>query len=388
MSWMLPSAIANMCLTLLLVFVYGHLYSSEKKSSFLIWALGWTFFFFKYSVMTIDAQLEASDDASQILFILNQVSSIIGIAIIINGTYSYVNRKAGYLWSIIGLIDIIWAISGTYIGLTPFLIVLPIHLYLFAAFLWIGVLHLRYAIPNNIGGKILGVTFILLGVHKLIHPLFGMSNAFIPLHYASGVFLMTLLLVSILIKYLRKNKLNAEEYVERFQLVYETAPELIVLLNKDGIIIDCNNKITELLGYHKEEVLGQNCYTFFHPDFKETAINTGRNVLAKSVSVKNEYKMLRKDKRLIDVSISTAPILEGIGKCIGTVSIIGDISESKQRSSREAATKSIYSKLNNFIDLKETLTSVLDDIKSISGCEAAGIRLMSGRAYPFFLYYL
>lgn len=382
MSWMLPTAIANMCLTFLLVFVNVHLFFSEKKRYFLTQALGWAFFFFEYIDIIIDTQ----NEASQILCILNHISSIIGATIIIYGTYSAINKKANNIWSIFGLIDIIWVIAGSHSGQTSFLLTFPIYLYLFAAFLWIGILNFRFVNSNNLGGRILGVAFILLGVHKIIHPIFGMANAYIPLHYASGLFLMALILVGILIIYLGKNKQEAEEHMGRFQLIYETAPELIVLLNRDGIVIDCNNKITELSGYQKEDVIGKNGYIFFHPKFKESAINAGRKAVYKGISIKNDYLMIGKDKQQIEVVVSTAPILDNKGSCAGMVSIIEDVSENKKRCSREAATKDIFSKLNNFIDLKGTLTSILDDLKLIAGCEAVGIRLISEGDYPFFAY--
>lgn len=44
----------------------------------------------------------------------------------------------------------------------------------------------------------------------------------------------------------------------------------------------------------------------------------------------------------------------------------------------------VFSKLNNFIDLKNTLISILGDIKLVSGCEAVGIRLVDDGDYPFF----
>ena len=382
MEWTLLYAIASMCLTILLVFVYGYLFYNEKRNYFLIWGFGWAFYFLKYFFMALDQQT----GASQILFILNHVSSILGGACIIYGTYFYTNKKVGYKWRVAALITIMWIIVGKYIEITSLALILPIYIYQSAAFLYTGISFWKFNNPNNIGGRILGITFVLISINKLRYIVFGTSISFTPFFSTIELFLLTLALVGILIKYLEKNKLKAEAYAERFQLIYEAAPELIVLFDENGIVIDCNSKITEIYGYNKEEIIGQDGCKFLQPDFKEIAKYTIENIIVKGTSVKSEYGVIRKDKQLIDVGISTAPILDSKGKCTGIVSIIQNISEVKRRNHWEIVTKNIYSKLNNFIDLKATLTSVLGDLKSISGCEAVGIRLKCENDYPFFVY--
>lgn len=382
MDWTLPYAVASICLTLELVFVYGYLFQNKKKSYFLILGLGWTFYFFKYFFMTLYIQV----GALQILFILNHASSIIGGAFIIYGTYFFVNKNVGYQWGVIALLTVMWIIFGSNAEVMPLVLILPIYIYQSAAFLWAGILFWKYSSPIKTGGRLHGITFILFGIHKLCYPIFGMKTASMLIFFTSGLFLMTLALAVIIIKYLKKNKLNVEEYAGRFQLIYETAPELIVLFDENGVVIDCNSKITELYGYNKEEVVGQDGNKFLQSDFKEAAVFLRENVIVKGTPVKSEYRLLRKDKQLIDVGISTAPLSDSKGKCIGIVSIVQNISEAKQRSDRETATKNIYSNLNNFIDLKGALTAVLGDIKTITGCEAVGIRLKSGNDYPFFVH--
>ncbi len=52
---------------------------------------------------------------------------------------------------------------------------------------------------------------------------------------------------------------------------------------------------------------------------------------------------------------------------------------------REKITRELFAKLNNFVDLKHTLSSVISDIKELSGFEAVSIRLQEDGDYPYFV---
>jgi PAS domain S-box-containing protein len=382
LGWALAYAISITCITFLLVFVYTYLFYSEKKSEFIIWTIGWMFFFLKY----VDSIIDALVGVSKISFVLNSAFSVIGATFIIYGSYIYVNKKCSYLWGLITAAIVAWITIATFGSLNSILLNEPIYIYLCIVFFRVGVIFWKHASENNTGGKILGIALILLGINKLFNIVTITPAEMTPFIYAAGLLLHALVLVGVLIKYLKTNKVNAEEYAGRLKLIYDTAPELIVLRDKDGIVIDCNNKVTETYGYRKEEVIGRNCYDFFSDECKDLAMATGNQVIEKGITVKSEYKMVIKNKQQIDVSVSTAPICNNKGICIGTVSVIQDISEMKQKSRRETATKNIFSKLNNFIDLKGTLITILDDLKIVSGCEAVGIRLEDNRDYPFFVH--
>lgn len=382
MNWMFPYAVASMCITVLLSFVYFYLYLIEKNKCLFLWAAAWIFFFLQDASLVIHAKFG-------IVFlpvILYHMMSIIGAALIIYGTHSFTGRKTGYLWGITGFLISIWVLIGITYGEPKIILVTPTYIYLLAAFSWAGILHLKNASTNNIGSKILGVSLILSGFHKaLLHTVSKYIE--VPGYiYAVGLALTILILIGILMKYLQRNKLDAEENAGKLRLIFETAPEMIVLLDVSGVVLDCNGKVYELLGYHKGEVLNCNRSVLFHPDYRELSASILNKVVTEGVKHKSEYRMIRKDNQVIDVSISTAPVKDRAGKCVGAVSIIEDITERMQRSNREAAARSIYSKLNNFIDLEETLSSILQDIKAITECKAIGIRLKADGDYPFFVY--
>jgi GAF domain-containing protein len=53
---------------------------------------------------------------------------------------------------------------------------------------------------------------------------------------------------------------------------------------------------------------------------------------------------------------------------------------------RERSAKIICAELNNFVDLKSTLITVMDHAKKLTNCEAVGIRLHDEGDYPYFVH--
>ena len=53
---------------------------------------------------------------------------------------------------------------------------------------------------------------------------------------------------------------------------------------------------------------------------------------------------------------------------------------------REIKAKIICSLLNNFVDLKPTLISIINHIKELTDCEAVSIRLHDDGDYPYYVY--
>ncbi len=42
-----------------------------------------------------------------------------------------------------------------------------------------------------------------------------------------------------------------------YQGVFDSAPDAILVVNKDGVVLEANEAVTELLGYSKDDLVGQ-----------------------------------------------------------------------------------------------------------------------------------
>ncbi|MFH1719349.1 MAG: PAS domain S-box protein, partial [Planctomycetota bacterium] len=137
---------------------------------------------------------------------------------------------------------------------------------------------------------------------------------------------------------------------EKFRSIFDTAPNLITSVNEDGTVVDCNRRILEILGYQKEEVIGQSMAKIIHPDYLADAEKALQEVFTIGFSYNKEYRMVRKDGSLIDVSINSSAIKDESGRHVRTLCVIDNITDRKQAEQRiledRAQLKSLASQLS------------------------------------------
>ena len=117
---------------------------------------------------------------------------------------------------------------------------------------------------------------------------------------------------------------------EKYRTMFDTAANLITSVNEQGIITDCNNHIQHILGYKPEEIIGESMTKIIHPDYHEKAQESLSVILSQGFSYNQEYKMVRKDGTVIDVSINSSALKNELGEFFRTLCIIDDITDLKQ----------------------------------------------------------
>lgn len=121
-----------------------------------------------------------------------------------------------------------------------------------------------------------------------------------------------------------------------FQLIVESSPNAIVLVNKEGKISYINSQTEKLFGYTRIELIGQlveilipERYTQKHPDFRSMFFTSPS---VRSMGVGRELFALKKDKTEFPIEIGLNPIVTVDGTMV-LASII-DITERKKAEER------------------------------------------------------
>src|SRR5277367_1624530 len=112
------------------------------------------------------------------------------------------------------------------------------------------------------------------------------------------------------------------------QLV-ECAPEAISILDPEYRITRLNGEFTRIFGFGPEEALGQRIDSLIVPPDRSAETRWIAELLVKGQKVVLETKRQRKDGTLLDVFISTAPIVidgERVAMCV----LYRDITEQKR----------------------------------------------------------
>ncbi len=119
-----------------------------------------------------------------------------------------------------------------------------------------------------------------------------------------------------------------KEATQRFKAVIEASPLAIVALDRDGRVSMWNPAASDVFGWTEEEVIDQP-YPII-PEDRQHEVETVKERIINGSGSGFESRRLRKDGSLIDVSVSTAPLMDATGNVSGGISILADISERKQ----------------------------------------------------------
>lgn len=129
-------------------------------------------------------------------------------------------------------------------------------------------------------------------------------------------------------KVLLKNQLMESE--ERFEILFEHAPDAYYINDLRGRFVDGNKAAENTIGYKKSELIGKNFLKLgilparYVPKAVKALIKNRKGISTES----EEFVLIRKDKKLVDVEISTHPVkINGDRFVLG---IARDISKRKQ----------------------------------------------------------
>jgi PAS domain S-box-containing protein len=121
------------------------------------------------------------------------------------------------------------------------------------------------------------------------------------------------------------------ESEKKFRTIFESANDEIVYLDVNGTIIDVNNKILDIFGYEREEVIGKNFteFEFVKSEEMQKTVNYFKNASHGKITSLMEFEAIRKDKTQVFIEVNTK-LIEKDGDIKGFVHIIRDITDRKQ----------------------------------------------------------
>ncbi|MFX1327162.1 MAG: PAS domain S-box protein [Promethearchaeota archaeon] len=110
------------------------------------------------------------------------------------------------------------------------------------------------------------------------------------------------------------DKVEAErrflESEEKYRYLYESTPFSIVLINSKGIIIDCNPTTEVMFGYRKTDLIGKKFQkiSVIHQDYLPTIIDLFKKFIKGERLHRIDLQMYRKDRSLIWVNLQASLI--------------------------------------------------------------------------------
>ncbi len=143
--------------------------------------------------------------------------------------------------------------------------------------------------------------------------------------------------------------------MERYQMLIETMNEGLGVVNENMIITFINDKVCELTGYSKSEILGNPLLNFFNPE-SQVILKDEFYKVRNNICRPFEMKGKKKNGNDFYVIFSPRPIFNPDGEFKGAFAVLTDITRNKEI--EEANTK-------NFIRLRTIMDSVGDGIYGV-----------------------
>ena len=113
-----------------------------------------------------------------------------------------------------------------------------------------------------------------------------------------------------------------------FKKLYENSPILQRTINKDGIIIYCNQAYARHLGYTKDEVIGKSIFDHIVEKSLDRMRKSFQTWKKTGVIINKEIWFKKKDGTTFPALLSATNIYDENGKLLGSNTTIFDITES------------------------------------------------------------
>jgi len=127
---------------------------------------------------------------------------------------------------------------------------------------------------------------------------------------------------------LKESRQHLELERQKLAAVVACMTEGLFVTNNDGVIVSFNESATRITGYSKEDAVGRRCEEIFQFTLSD---NAGAFSNTPTAEVHTETTLVAQDGTLLDVSVGSAVLRDGTGRCLGGVQTFRDISEEKKR---------------------------------------------------------
>ncbi len=164
---------------------------------------------------------------------------------------------------------------------------------------------------------------------------------------------------------------KAEETAARLAEVVDASRSSVLDITPEGTIVNWNSAAEQMYGYTAHEIGGRPFSLLFPPEVTDR-MSLILGAAGNGERVDNyETVCLKKDKGLIDVSLTILPVRNGLGRVKGASAVVREITERKveeslrNRNAELSALFDISSALNETIALDAVLPKVLEAITGL-----------------------
>ncbi len=263
MCWMIPYQRATFLGSLLVFFIYGYLFTRERKNYIGLWTLGWAGVVLRY----FSELLMSQKGQTPFLLMNSQLSAFFSGLLILWGTLVFLKKAISKQLLIYACVaGTVWTVVGVLGNFSLLLLAFPTFVFFGIINIWTGLVLLRSRDFQGTGKHISGWAFVLYGLHKLDYPFLLPAAWLVSQAYLIDALLLFALAFGFLLIYFEKARRDCEyarvkcfENEERYRTLFENVNDMIFLMEMTpqgpARLVDVNESVSTLLGYNRQELL-------------------------------------------------------------------------------------------------------------------------------------
>ena len=122
---------------------------------------------------------------------------------------------------------------------------------------------------------------------------------------------------------------------ELYADLYENSPDMYHSVDQNGIIVNCNRTECQVLGMHREMIVGHPLTNIYPPEHHEKVMENLNKIFQREQNLKEYEEQIRKaDGTLLDVSVNTSIVYDVNGNPSLVRMVLRDITEKKRMESK------------------------------------------------------
>jgi PAS domain S-box-containing protein len=300
--WLPPVLLAAIMATLLLALAFLYIFIIERKKYLLVWTCSWMFYTLHLACAFADKKYPDFRFFIAGYYCAGMISAVM-LAI---GMFMFLSRKYSIAWYVVAALMLAWIAFGLACDVNDVLIAIPIYVLMSIIYIWIGSQFFILKMPSRTDSIVLGVLFILWGMHKLDYPFltgYEWADAF---GYLLGMFFSFSVAVAMLVYHFHKTKLELYESEERYASLFEDNHSVMLITDpQTEMIADANSAACSFYKYSLAQLKNMSIFDIIALPREHTA-EMKRN------PAQNKRHFYSKHKQaggaVVDVEVYSAPI--------------------------------------------------------------------------------
>ncbi len=118
---------------------------------------------------------------------------------------------------------------------------------------------------------------------------------------------------------------------QQYADLFEHSPDMYHLVNREGVVISCNQTEVQTLGYSKAELIGHPLSWLYPNEYRHNVLKTLQAAFEARQEIRDvEEHMMKKDGSVMDVSVNTSLVYDANNKPVLMRCVVRDITEAKK----------------------------------------------------------